>query len=131
MLTLVSEDIERYAVEHTTALPYYLNELTDYTYKNMSIPQMLSGPIEGTLLQTLVWATDAKRVLEIGTFTGFSSQMMAAALPDDGILVTCDIDPEAAGGRQGVLRQESARPQDRPPPRSRARYLGNPRRLGL
>ena len=71
-------------------------KLTDYTYENMSIPQMLSGPIEGTLLQTLVWATGAKRVLEIGTFTGFSSQMMAAALPDDGILVTCDIDPEAA-----------------------------------
>ena len=96
MLTLVSEDIERYAIEHTTALPDYLNELTDYTYENMSIPQMLSGPIEGTLLQTLVWATGAKRVLEIGTFTGFSSQMMAAALPDDGILVTCDIDPKAA-----------------------------------
>ena len=96
MITLVSEDIERYAVEHTTALPDYLNELTDYTYENMSIPQMLSGPIEGTFLQTLVWATGAKHVLEVGTFTGFSSQMMAAALPDDGILVTCDIDPEAA-----------------------------------
>lgn len=96
MLTLVPEDIERYAVEHTTALPDYLQELTDYTYENMSIPQMLSGPIGGTLLQTLVWATGAKRVLEIGTFTGFSSQMMAAALPEDGILVTCDIDPKAA-----------------------------------
>lgn len=96
MITLVSEDIERYAIEHTTALPDYLNELTDYTYENMSIPQMLSGPIEGTFLQTLVWATSARRVLEIGTFTGFSSQMMATALPDDGILVTCDIDPEAA-----------------------------------
>ena len=95
MLTLVPEDIERYAVEHTSPLPDYLQELTDYTYENMSIPQMLSGPIEGTLLQTLVWATGAKRVLEIGTFTGFSSQMMAAALPEDGILVTCDIDPKA------------------------------------
>ena len=96
MLTLVPEDIERYAIDHTSPLPNYLQELTGYTYENMSIPQMLSGPIEGTLLQTLVWATGAKRVLEIGTFTGFSSQMMAAALPDDGILVTCDIDPEAA-----------------------------------
>ena len=96
MLTLVPEDIERYAIDHTSPLPDYLNDLTDFTYENMSIPQMLSGPIEGTLLQTLVWATGAKRVLEIGTFTGFSSQMMAAALPEDGILVTCDIDPEAA-----------------------------------
>ena len=37
MLTLVSEDIERYAVDHTTPLPGYLQELTDYTYKNMSL----------------------------------------------------------------------------------------------
>ena len=96
MLTLVPEDIERYAIDHTSPLPDYLKDLTDFTYENMSIPQMLSGPIEGTLLQTLVWATGARRVLEIGTFTGFSSQMMAAALPEDGILVTCDIDPEAA-----------------------------------
>ncbi len=96
MLTLVSEEIERYAVEHTTPLPDYLEELKDYTFAHMSAPGMLSGPIEGMLLQSLVWATDARRVLEIGTFTGFSSQMMAAALPDDGTLVTCDINPESA-----------------------------------
>ena len=54
---------------------------------------MLSGPVEGTLLQMLVWALGARRVLEVGCFTGFSAQMMAAALPDDGRLVTCEIDP--------------------------------------
>jgi caffeoyl-CoA O-methyltransferase len=96
MLTLVSEEIERYAVEHTTQLPNDLEELKEYTFDHMDIPQMLSGPIEGMLLQSLVWATNATRVLEIGTFTGFSSQMMAAALPDDGILVTCDINPKSA-----------------------------------
>ena len=96
MLTLVSDEIERYAVEHTTPLPDHLADLTDYTFTNMNIPQMICGPIEGTLLQFLVWTSQAKRVLELGTFTGFSSQMMAAALPDDGILVTCDIDPKAA-----------------------------------
>lgn len=96
MLTLVSEEIERYAVEHTTLLPDDLEELKDYTFAHMDTPQMLSGPIEGMLLQSLVWATGAKRVLEIGTFTGFSSLMMAEALPDDGILVTCDINPESA-----------------------------------
>ena len=131
MLTLVSEDIERYAIDHTTPLPDYLQELTDYTYENMSIPQMLSGPIEGTFLQTLVWATGAKRVLEIGTFTGFSSQMMAAALPEDGVLVTCDIDPEAAEVAERVLCQESPRPQDRPPARPALGDPGDPQRLGL
>ena len=47
------------------------------------------------LLQTLIFASGAKRVLEIGMFTGFSAQMMAAALPDDGRVTTCDVDPKA------------------------------------
>jgi caffeoyl-CoA O-methyltransferase len=96
MLSLVSPDIERYAVDHTSPLPEHLEELTRVTYEKMSEPEMLSGPIEGSMLQLLVWATGARRVLEIGCFTGFSAQMMAAALPEDGRLVTCDIDPEAA-----------------------------------
>ncbi len=53
------------------------------------------GPIEATFLQVLAQAIGARRVLEIGTFTGFSTLMMAAALPDDGQVVTCDVDPEA------------------------------------
>ena len=96
MLSLVSPEIEQYAVDHTSRMPAYLEELTRVTYENMASPQQLTGPIEGMLLQFLVWATSARRVLEIGTFTGFSAQMMAAALPDDGVVVTCDIDPKAA-----------------------------------
>ena len=95
-LTLVSPEIEKYAVEHTSPLPGHLEELTRFTYDEMSSPGMLSGPIEGTLLQFLAWATGARRVLEIGCFTGFSAQMMAAALPDGGTVVTCEIDPEVA-----------------------------------
>jgi caffeoyl-CoA O-methyltransferase len=56
---------------------------------------MLSGQLEGTLLQTLVAVTGARRILEIGMFTGFSAQMMAAALPDDGRIITCDVDRKA------------------------------------
>jgi predicted O-methyltransferase YrrM len=56
---------------------------------------MLSGQLEGTVLQMLIASMQARRVLEIGTFTGFAAQMMAAALPDDGELTTCDIDPKA------------------------------------
>lgn len=96
MLTLVPPEIEKYSIDHTTSLPDYLEELTRYTHEHMDSPEMLTGPIEGMLLQFLVWATGAERVLEIGTFTGFSAQMMAAALPEGGLLVTCDIDPEAA-----------------------------------
>ena len=96
MLTLVSPEIEQYAIDHTTPLPPYLQELTRVTRETMEGAQMLTGPVEGMLLQSLVWAVGARWVLEIGTFTGFSAQMTAAALPDDGIVVTCEIDPKHA-----------------------------------
>ena len=96
MISLVSPEIEEYAVEHTTPLPDHLSELVNITSETMDMPQMLSGPIEGMLLQFLVWATEARRVLDVGTFTGFSAQMMATALPDDGQVVTCEFNPDTA-----------------------------------
>ncbi len=96
MLTLVPEAIETYAAQHTTPLPPLLDELVATTRSSMGeAAGMLSGQVEGTLLQALVAAAGARRVLEIGTFTGFSALMMAAALPDDGELITCDLDPKA------------------------------------
>lgn len=92
MLTLVSQQIERYATDHTSALAPHMRELADMTRRTRDDAAMLSGPIEGTLLQILALAVGARRILEIGTFTGFSAQMMAAALPPDGELITCDVD---------------------------------------
>jgi caffeoyl-CoA O-methyltransferase len=95
-LTLVSEPIEDYAAAHSTPPPPLLEELIAETKEKMGgLALMLSGQLEGTLLQMLVASTGARRVLEIGTFTGFSAQMMAAALPEDGRLITCDVDPKA------------------------------------
>ena len=96
MLTLVPEDIENYASRHSTPLPPLLQELFATTQEQMGErATMLSGQLEGTLLQMLVASLGARRVLEIGMFTGFSAQMMAAALPDDGRLITCDVYPKA------------------------------------
>ena len=94
MLRLVSEEIDNYSINHTSNLPDYLNELIEVTKNTSESYQMISGPIEGSLLQMLVWATNAKRVLELGLFTGFSAQMMADALPEDGELISCDIEPD-------------------------------------
>ena len=94
-MNLVSPEIEKYALEHTTPAPEHLQELARVTHQTMETPQMLSGPVEGMLLQFLVWATGARRVLEVGMFSGFSAQMMAAALPEGGELITCDINPKA------------------------------------
>src|SRR5690349_18720908 len=96
MLTLVPEEIEQYAAAHTTPLPPLLQELIETTQRQMGeLSRMLCGELEGTLLQTLVTATGARRVLEIGMFTGFSALMMAGGLPDDGQLITCDVNPKA------------------------------------
>ncbi|MBM3944861.1 MAG: methyltransferase, partial [SAR202 cluster bacterium] len=96
MITFVPEEIEKYAVAHTTALPGHMAKVMEETYATQKDAGMLSGPMEGMLLQFLVWASGAKRILEVGTFTGFSAQMMAAALPPDGRLVTCELDPGTA-----------------------------------
>jgi len=96
MLTFVPEEIENYSIQHTSKLPNYLQKLIRLTQETREDAMMLSGPIEGNLLQLLVISTKAKRILEIGTFTGFSAQMMAAALPNDGEIITCDIDKETA-----------------------------------
>jgi caffeoyl-CoA O-methyltransferase len=95
-LTLVPEEIEEYAVRQSEPLPPLLQELVAETEREMGERAgMLSGPLVGLLLQTLAASVRAKRILEVGMFTGFSAQMMAAALPDDGELITCDRDEKA------------------------------------
>ncbi|HEY5638544.1 MAG TPA: O-methyltransferase, partial [Dehalococcoidia bacterium] len=97
MLTLVPEEIELYAQDHSTALPPLLAELTEATQEQFGgLSMMLSGRVEGLLLQTLAAAIGARRTLEIGTFTGFSALMTAAALPDDGKIVTLELSAEHA-----------------------------------
>ena len=96
MAGLVPDDIEAYAAEHTTAEPDHLAALAIETRERMSAPQMLSGHVEGRFLETLVFTTGARRVLEFGTFSGYSALAMASALPDDGRLVTLEVDPERA-----------------------------------
>ncbi|HEX8819027.1 MAG TPA: class I SAM-dependent methyltransferase [Archangium sp.] len=93
--TLVPSEIEKYAQEHTEVPSPLFEELRQTTYARMASAQMQVGRLEGTFLRMLVRMTRARRVLELGTFTGYSALMMAEGLPDDGELITCDIDPEA------------------------------------
>lgn len=96
MASLVSPELERYAELHTSAVDPLFRALRDETYARMEAPHMQVGPVEGSLLRLLVELSGARRVLEVGTFTGYSALMMACGLPEDGQLITCDIDPEAA-----------------------------------
>lgn len=95
MKSLVSPELEDYAARHTTPEPELLAELCAATQAGMALPQMQVGLVEGSFLKMLVALTSARTVVEIGMFTGYSALMMASALPPDGRLFTCDVDPEA------------------------------------
>ena len=92
MIPIVPPAIDAYCLRHTSASDPLLDELAAYTHAHCKLPQMLTGPVEGAFLRMLVQASGARRVLEIGTFTGYSALSMAVGLPADGELITCDID---------------------------------------
>jgi caffeoyl-CoA O-methyltransferase len=69
--------------------------------------EMLTGHIEGQILKLFVHMTRAHRILEIGMFTGYSALAMAEALPEDGCILACEVDPYAARFAQNLF-DESA-----------------------
>jgi len=95
-MTVIDPDIDAYAAAHTTPAAEHLARLADETRATLRFPEMLTGPVEGRLLEMLVFATGARRVLEIGTYSGYSAISMAAGLPDGGRITTCELDPEHA-----------------------------------
>ena len=86
--------IEAYAVEHSTPEPPRFAEIAEQTRARTSAPGMMVGTLEGRLLTAVVAMLRPTTVLEIGTFTGYSSLSMAEALPPGGRIVTCDISEE-------------------------------------
>jgi caffeoyl-CoA O-methyltransferase len=96
MSFIVPEEIEAYAAAHTTPPEELLAELAEETKATLRSPQMLTGPIEGRLLELLVHGIGAKRVLELGTYSGYSSLSMAAALAEGGHIDTCEVDEKHA-----------------------------------
>lgn len=111
MEPIVDPNLERYAEEHSSEVPDLLERLERETLATMKSPQMLSGRTEGQLLRLLVKVTSARKVLEVGTFTGYSALMMASALPPDGELVTLERDPlaEAVARRYFAESEHGAR----------------------
>ena len=96
MIPIIPKPLDDYCVAHTTRPDPLLDELAAYTRAHCQLPQMLTGAVEGTFLRMLVQLSGARRVLEIGTYTGYSALSMAAGLPADGTIISCDIDPETS-----------------------------------
>ena len=108
-MDIASPEIEAYAEAHTTPMVELLRELTAETHATLPVPQMLTDVVAARLLELLVYASGARRVLEIGTFSGFSALSMAAGLPHDGRIDTCEIDPvHAEVARRYIARSPYA-----------------------
>jgi predicted O-methyltransferase YrrM len=85
-----------YAEAHTTPFEGPLAAAAEWTREHTSSPQMMSGLAEARLLEALLVAGGARRVLEIGTFTGVGTLTMAAAVGDGGRVITLERDEETA-----------------------------------
>ncbi len=109
MSFIVAEEIEAYAGVHTTPPDELLAELAEETKATLRSPQMLTGPIEGRLLELLVHGLEARRVLELGTYSGYSSLSMAAGLAESGHIDTCEVDEtHAEVARRYIARSSYA-----------------------
>ncbi|MGB3850300.1 MAG: O-methyltransferase [Tunicatimonas sp.] len=99
--------LDAYAAAYSTPETALLRRIRRETHLQVLMPQMLSGPAQGALLAALVRLTRARRVLEIGTFTGYASLWMAQALPSDGLLHTIDRNEELEGRVKGYFGESS------------------------
>jgi caffeoyl-CoA O-methyltransferase len=95
MNDFIDAAVEQFARNHTDPESDLHVRLREETYRVMDQPQMQVDVIEGRFLKMLVRLTGARAILEIGMFTGYSALMMAEGLPDDGRLITCEVDPKA------------------------------------
>lgn len=86
--------LEKYIHDNSSAEDALLHELDRQTHLQVINPRMISGHIQGKLLELLVKMFRPKHILEIGTFTGYSALCMAAGLDEDGVVDTCEVDDE-------------------------------------
>lgn len=86
--------LEKYIHENSSAEDSLLHELDRETHLRVLNPRMISGHIQGKLLELIVKMFRPKNVLEIGTFTGYSALCMAAGLEDGATIDTCEVDDE-------------------------------------
>ena len=91
---LVSDEIEKYIEQHSSTEGKILQELNRETYLKVQMPQMLSGHLQGQFLEMISLMLQPKRILEIGTYTGYSGICLAQGLTEDGLLYTIDVNEE-------------------------------------
>jgi len=90
-LELIHPLVQQYAEDYSSPENILIKEVNDFTMQHHAEPQMLSGHLQGKVLEMLSCMLRPRRILEIGTFTGYSALCMAKGLTDDGQLHTIEL----------------------------------------
>jgi len=93
-MDFLDKNIEEYAQSFTSPESDLMNALNRETYSNKLQPRMLSGHIQGSFLAMVSKMINPRRILEIGTYTGYSALSLATGLTDDGLLYTLEVNEE-------------------------------------
>ncbi|MCO4293424.1 O-methyltransferase [Solitalea sp. MAHUQ-68] len=93
-MDIINKKINSYVETHTDIEPAILQLLNRETHLKILLPRMLSGHFQGRTLSMLSKMIKPKRILEIGTYTGYSAICLAEGLEEDGLLTTLDINEE-------------------------------------
>lgn len=94
MSFLVPEAIETYARDRSEPFPPVMGSLIEETWRRTEVPRMLSGELGGGVLRMVARLIGARRVLEVGMFTGYGTLALAEAIPEDGEVHTLEVDPD-------------------------------------
>lgn len=93
-MEFISKELDQYICTHSETEPDYLQELNRKTHLEVLQPRMLSGHFQGRVLSMLAHMIQPKRVLEIGTYTGYSALCFAEGLAENGKVITIDVNEE-------------------------------------
>ena len=93
-MDIIDESIQRYAEQHTSPESELLRKINRDTHAKVTMPRMLSGHLQGRFLAMVSQMIRPHRILEIGTYTGYSALCLAEGLPPGGTVVTIDINEE-------------------------------------
>lgn len=96
-MEFLNRELQQYVESHTSPEPAILKKLNRQTNAEVLMPRMLSGHFQGRVLSMLSHMIRPRRILEIGTYTGYSALSLAEGLEEDGLLITIDINEELEG----------------------------------
>jgi caffeoyl-CoA O-methyltransferase len=108
-MTMINDELFAYAEAHSTPESQVLSKLNRETHLSQVYPQMLSGHLQGTFLRMISHMLSPRRILEIGTFTGYSAINLAMGLhvskEGGGMLHTIEVNPEQEEGIRAFIRE--------------------------